>query len=232
MAEKLLLHIEYESEIRNNRIPWDNVAHRLSKSLMTCLANSDNADILKALAHLVPPSRNTLRACAESSSPRATWCPLLLKNPMVRRKRVLPSVATSGCTLTRKLPCLADICRYESRLIDSSITNLVARKVGWTEPVDDLTKPIGNAVYALQYNENEDNHGEDEIYEDDRDDDENDNGGSSRFAGAGSSSHDLDSTRLARAGNRVSHVKNQEDTFAEDSDSGTEGDDESEVSLF
>lgn len=32
MAEKLLLHIEYEALLHNRPIPWDAVAHRFSKS--------------------------------------------------------------------------------------------------------------------------------------------------------------------------------------------------------
>lgn len=31
MAEKLLLHIEYEAALHNRPIPWDAVAHRFSK---------------------------------------------------------------------------------------------------------------------------------------------------------------------------------------------------------
>lgn len=37
MAEKLLLHIEYEALLHNRPIPWDAVAHRFSQSTLEAL---------------------------------------------------------------------------------------------------------------------------------------------------------------------------------------------------
>lgn len=86
MAEKLLLHMEYELVKNRVNIPWDSIAHRLSKSSTHSWSvevgssatswprsiEQEPADLEQTPARLAPPSHSTFTACASTCWPRAT----------------------------------------------------------------------------------------------------------------------------------------------------------------
>lgn len=109
------------------------------------------------------------------------------------------------------------------------------RKVAWTEPIDDLKKPLGNAVYALQDQKNE---GDDDEY--DFDEDEVDADPEPRqYSRARSSESSLMQASKARgparparkAAKNVSYAEDEDDVFDEASpvESGGHSDEQDEA---
>lgn len=89
------------------------------------------------------------------------------------------------------------------------------RKVLWTEPIDDLKKPLGNAVYALQGQKNE-GHDDDEY---DFDDDEGDDYLEPRqYSRARSSESSITQTSKARGSVRLARKAAENVSYAEDKD--------------
>lgn len=104
------------------------------------------------------------------------------------------------------------------------------RKVAWTEPIDDLKKPLGNAVYALQGQKNGPD-GDEYDFDDDEGDDDPEPRQYSRARSSESSFMQSSKARgpvrpARKAAKNVSYAEDEDDVFDEASpvDSGGHSD--------
>lgn len=165
MAEKLLLHMEYELVKHRVNIPWDNIAHRLSESsahswsaeavanLRPGLAASNKYRLMLNRPRLIWRRRHTVPAPpapehagtgphSPPSSHEARW------SPAGRCRSGLRSKELEVCCLGPVLLSFYPLHDWELTL-SSSGDPTMTRPVPWTEPMEDLKMTLNDSAWAL-----------------------------------------------------------------------------------